>query len=382
MKILKSGATPSAIVALSQKIARMSRDSGVEYLRLERGIPAVRPIDLQDAVPFIPFNDPQLQAYPPSSGREGLKAAVNASYFSGKARPDDIIVTPGGSMGLDIAFQVLDVDKVFLPEFHWGTYRKILQTRNRSWGYYASLNEPAGRPEKYSGSAVVICDPHNPLGCLHPRGRVIKTAEMLAEAGAAILIDCPYRRLFLDPADGFYSALAPLENVVIIESFSKSLGLIGLRVGFVHASDREFIAEFTLRLALPTNGVDNIVQVLVEHLLAHPRGKAVADAYRTVTADHTARNLSYLETRGLLASEFYGEADPLGIFAAVNRSPEELLESHIGSISLAAFTETRKDQAAGRARINIAVPHETFVPFFEAHLERFPAPGAPSGRAG
>ena len=373
MKILKSGATPSAIVALSQKITRMSREQNVEFLRLERGIPSVRPIDLQSALPFISFNAPQLQAYPPSTGREDLKAAVNASYFAGQTRTERIVVTPGGSMGLDIAIQILDVDKVFLPEFHWGTYRKILQTRNRSWDFYASLDELTGRPERFSGSAVVICDPDNPLGSLQPAGRVIDAAAKLGTAGASVLVDCPYRRLFLDPSDGFYAALAALENTVIVESFSKSLGLSGLRVGFVHASNPDFLSEFSLRLALPTNGVDNIAQAFIEHFLARPEGMDAAETYRTATAEHTAKNLAFLETRGLLAVEFYRDAKCLGIFAAINRSPEELLESRIGAISLAAFTETRKDQAAGCARINIAVPHDAFVAFFEAHLKRFPS---------
>jgi len=382
MKILRSGAAPSAIVSLSQKIGRLSRESGGEHLRLERGIPAVRPIDLQSAVPFIPFNDPQMQAYPPSTGRESLKAAINASYFGGKARPDRIVVTPGGSMGLDIAFQALDADKFLLPEFHWGTYRQILQTRDRTWDFYASLEELDDKPERFSGAAVVICDPSNPLGSVQPEGRVIDTAGRLGRSGTAVLVDCPYRRLFLDPSDGFYRALEPLENVVVIESFSKSLGLSGLRIGFVHASDPDFIAEFSLRLALPTNGVDNIAQAFVEHLLAHPQGIPLAETYRAVTRDHTARNLSYLETRGLLASEFYTDANALGIFAAVNRSPEELLKSRIGAISLAGFTERRKGRTAGRSRINIAVPHETFSSFFDAHLEKFPFPEAPPERRG
>ncbi|MBN2199918.1 MAG: pyridoxal phosphate-dependent aminotransferase [Candidatus Aminicenantes bacterium] len=380
MKILKSGAAPSAIVSLSQKIGRLSRESGREYLRLERGIPAVRPIDLQSVAPFLPFNDPQMQSYPPSTGRESLKTAINDAYFGGKARPDRIVITPGGSMGLDIAFQVLDAETFFLPEFHWGTYRQILKTRGRAWDFYASLGELADQPKKFFGTAVVICDPGNPLGSLEPEGRVIETARRLAEAGVPVLIDCPYRRLFLDPADGFYRALTPLESVVIIESFSKSLGLSGLRVGFVHASDPDFIAEFSLRLALPTNGVDNIAQAFVEHLLAHPEGMSLAGAYRAVTTDHTARNLSYLKTRGLLASEFYKEAEALGIFAAVNRSPEELLESRIGSISLASFTEKNKGRAEGRARVNIAVPHETFVSFFDAHLKKHPSSGTPPER--
>lgn len=380
MKIRKSGAAPSAIVALSQEITRKGREQGVEYLRLERGIPCVRPIDLQAVVPFISFNDPGLHAYPPSQGREGLREAINASYFSGKALPERIIVTPGGSMGLDLTFQVLEVKVVYLPEFHWGTYRQILRTRGRAWDYYASLGELAENPEKYAGSTVVICDPHNPLGSIQPDGLVIEAAARLSAAGAAVVVDCPYRRLFLDPADGFYLALGRLENVVIVESFSKSLGLSGLRIGFVHASDPEFLAEFSLRLALPTNGVDNIVQAFVEHLLAHPDGVALAGAYRAVTVEHTARNLSYLRTRGLLASEFYGEAKPLGIFAAVSRSQEELLRSRIGSISLAAFTETGKDRAAGRARVNISVPHEAFVSHFDAHLEAFPSAGLERGR--
>jgi aspartate/methionine/tyrosine aminotransferase len=368
MKIVRSGATPSAIVELSRDIKRRSAAEGIPYLHLERGVPAVQPIDLRAVAALIDLNSPALQTYPPSTGQEALKAAIDHAYFGGRAGTDRLFVTPGGSMGLDLAFQVIDADKVYLPEYHWGTYRKLLQVRRREAAFYPSLDELHDRPERYAGAAVVLCDPNNPVGDLQPAGLVRDTAARLGGAGAAVIVDSPYRRVFFDEGDDFHKELASLENVVIVESFSKSLGLSGLRLGFVRAPDAEFAAEFGLRLALPTNGVDNFAQAAVEKLLAHPSGREAAERYRTATAADAGRNIAYLDEKRLLAARFYERTRCVGIFAVVDRPAEELLAHRIGSISRAFFTATRKAEAARFARVNVAVPHADFKASFDAYL--------------
>jgi len=370
MKIVKSGATPSTIVELAKSIKRRSVDEGVAYLHLERGVHGVCPIDLQSILPFIDVNAPVLQTYPPSSGQESLKTAINRAYFGGQAQAGRIFVTPGSSMGLDLVFQTLDVDRVFLPEYHWGTYRKLLQIRRREPGYYASLEDLHNHPEHYAGTAVVLCDPNNPIGDLQPDRMIRETAERLGRADAAVIMDCPYRRVFFEDDDDFYRDLADLPNVIIVESFSKSLGLSGLRIGFVHASDADFGAEFSLRLALPTNGVDNFAQFAVEKLLAHPAGIEAARRFKTSTVADIGRNIAYLEAKGLLAGEFYTRSRCVGIFAVANRTADDLLAHRIGSISLAFFTATQKETAARFARINVSVPHHAFRTYFDEYLDK------------
>jgi aspartate/methionine/tyrosine aminotransferase len=268
-------------------------------------------------------------------------------------------------MGLDLTFQTIDSQVVYLPFYHWGTYRKILQTRRRAPGYYRTVEELRDHPDRYDGTMVVLCDPNNPVGDLQPEGLILDTAARLGKAGAAVVIDCPYRRLFFPEDDGFFAALAALPNVVIVESFSKTLGLSGLRIGFVHAPDADFAAEFGLRLALPTNGVDNFAQAAVERLLSHPDGIKAAAEYKAATVSDIRLNIQYLEHRALTAGRFYNSSRCTGIFAVVDRTAEQLLAHRIGSISMEFFTAQEKVDAARFARINVAVPHDAFKAYFD-----------------
>jgi aspartate aminotransferase len=366
MKITRSGATPSSIVQLARSIDQRAAAEGREYLRLERGINGVCPIDLGPILPLIDFASPGILNYPPATGQPVLKRAINAAYFGGAAPEDRICVTNGGSMGLDIAFDTLDVPRFLLPEYHWGTYRQILRVRRKSWAYYGSLEELRDHPERHSNEAVVLCDPGNPLGEKVGDDLLLETARRLSAAGAAVIIDCPYRRVFFDASDTLFRDLSGIENAIIVESFSKSLGLSGLRIGFLYTANAEFAAEFALRFPLPTNGVDNFVQAAVEKLLAHPLGIESARRFRTRTAGDIRRNIAYLEETGLLARTLYEGKTCLGIFAVVNRTPEELLEGRIAAISLRAFTETRTDEASRFSRINVSVPHAKLEEFFSS----------------
>ncbi len=364
MKIARSGATPSAIVEVSRAIKRRSAEENVPYLHLERGVPGVQPIDLRSVLALVDVNSPAVQTYPPTAGQPALKEAINRVYFEGKASLDRLFITAGSSLGLDIAFQTIDTQVVALPLYHWGTYRKILQTRRRAPRFYATVEELRDHPDRYDGTAVVLCDPNNPVGDLQPDGLVLDTAERLGKSGAAVILDCPYRRLFF-PDDDFYVRASALPNVILLESFSKSLGLSGLRLGFAHVPDDDFAAEFGLRLALPTNGVDNLAQFAVAKLLSDPAGIQAAAEYQASTVADIGKNIAYLEHRNLLAGRFYAAAPCTGIFAVVNRTAEQLLAARIGAISMEFFTATEKEDAARFARINVAVPADAFKTYFD-----------------
>ncbi len=75
---------------------------------------------------------------------------------------------------------------------------------------------------------IYIVDPNNPLGICYTREEITAFAAIAKEVGALLVHDCTYR----DFADGHHPALleAP-DNAVVSLSFSKWLGLAGLRIG-------------------------------------------------------------------------------------------------------------------------------------------------------
>ena len=89
-----------------------------------------------------------------------------------------------------------------------------------------------------SGTALVtVVSPNNPTGCGIPIEQILKIADAAKAAGARLLVDNAY----IEFADSDPTAkLASHDNVSIVRTFSKAIGLAGLRVGYLIASDKDY----------------------------------------------------------------------------------------------------------------------------------------------
>ncbi len=364
MNIIKSGAKYSAIVGIGEELKKRMQETGEEYLLLNRGVNAVVLIDLTEVVRNIDFNSPAIQVYPPNAGAPNLKEAINEVYFHGRADTSLISVSGGSMSALDQIFAMLDVEKVMLPLYYWGAYANVCRIRKKEFDVYRGLGDLEERRGELRNDLVVICDPNNPVGNKLPDEEVLRVIRLLSESGVTVVYDSPYRRVFYDDDDEMYVRLMDLENVLIVESFSKCVGLSGQRVGFVWSNDSEFIKEFNLRILYVHNGVNGFAQQLVYQLLASPEGKKAVKEFKEKTRTDIRKNIDYLRKRGFLAEEFYEDSEPMGIFVIANRSYDELLEKKIGSVPLDFFTRDEKEKAKHYARICVSVPHEKLVEFF------------------
>ena len=364
MKIKTSGAQYSKITAIGEKIKKLERESGEKYLYLNQGVNSVVPINLNEVVKSIDFNSKDIQVYAPMKGRMGLKERISHEYFGGNGELDNILISNGGMSGLDLVFQSIDVEKVYVPSYFWGSYFNILKIRNMEGDFYEDFADLEANVLEYQNSAVIICDPNNPLGDKFDDHRLMNMIRALNKAGTTVIVDSPYRKIFHNN-DYFFEQLAPMENVIIVESFSKSLGLSGQRIGFIYSSNQDLNTELSIRLMYANNGVNGFAQMLVEKLFSTAEGRTAIQEFKRKTTCDIHQNIKYLRNNGFLAEEFYNESEPEGIFVVVNKSEEELLKYNIASVSLAFFTRKYKEKAANYARICVSVPHEELKQFFE-----------------
>lgn len=363
MQINVSGAKLSAIVGIGEKIKKLSAQNGKEYLFLNRGINSVCHIDLREVVKTIDFNSNDMQVYPPGKGRKSFRDAINTEYFNGKSDPENISVTGGGMAGLDLVIQTLNVKSVLMPHYHWGSYNHILNIRSVPGEYYENFEELLASPENLKDSAVIIGDPGNPIGDKQSDTSILEVIATLNDLDVPVIFDSPYRRIFYDSSDKLYEILVSFENTIIVESFSKSVGLSGQRLGFIHSTNLDFNRELEIRLLYATNGINAFSQILVEKLLTTPEGKKAVSDFKETTREHIEKNINFLKEKNLLANEFYKLSPPVGIFVVVNKSEDELLENQIGSVSLSYFTKINKEEAGRYARICVSMPHEKFKLF-------------------
>ncbi len=364
MKVNQSGARFSAIVGIGDKIRKLSEQTGKEYLFLNRGVNAVCHIDLNEVIKQIDFNSNTIQVYPPNSGFPKLKNSINDAYFLGQTENENLTISAGGMGGLDLVFQTLNVEKIMLPEYYWGAYAHISTIRHVPNETYSDLLAIRSIAGSLKNTAVIICDPNNPVGNKYDDKEVLETVRELNDKGIVVIFDSPYRRVFYDRDDTMFLELSKLDNVVIVESFSKSVGLSGQRLAFIHSKSQDFNRELDIRILYANNGINGFAQELVFELLSSPAGQKAVNSFRQKTVHDIGLNIQYLRERGLLAESFYTHSDPMGIFVIVNKSEETLLDNLIGSVSLSFFTRDKKEDASAYSRVCVSVPHEKFVEFF------------------
>lgn len=79
---------------------------------------------------------------------------------------------------------------------------------------------------------VSLVSPNNPTGAVIPASDIVRICEAAASVGALVLVDLAYVEFAdSDPTP----LLTGLKNAVLVRTFSKALGLAGLRVGYAVA---------------------------------------------------------------------------------------------------------------------------------------------------
>ena len=197
--------------------------------------PAVRKA-LHDAI-----DDESFHAYAPPLGMETLRTAiVDDLGVPGQSA----VVTDGAVAALALACRAFcEEGKGFVttdPGWKWplqfaakaGCAITEIPIYGPEYGFKLSAEALAASTDADT-AVIYLVDPNNPLGTTYTEEEIRAFADRAREIGAILIHDCTYRD-FADThtlASRFYP-----EGTVTIVSFSKWLGLAGLRLGALVAS--------------------------------------------------------------------------------------------------------------------------------------------------
>ena len=243
-----------------------------------------------------------------------------------KLKPEDIIVTSGGSEAVLFAFMscLNPGDEIIVPEPAYANYmafaisagaviRPIRSTIEESFALSPIENFEKLINERTRG--ILICNPNNPTGYLYTRKEMNDIRDLVKKHNLFLFSDEVYRE-FIYTGSPYISAchLEGIEdNVVLIDSVSKRYSECGIRIGALITKNkalREAVMKFCqARLSPPLLG-----QVIAEASIEAPRSYAI-NTYE-----------KYIERRNCLIDELnklpgvYSPI-PMGAFYTVARLP-------------------------------------------------------------
>lgn len=185
--------------------------------------------------------------YTPAAGLPALRQAI-ADYYGSRyglsVAPERVLVTPGASGALQLVFSALlePGDRVLMGDPSYPCYRQVLALMGveplmvpldaaDDYQLTAALAESAWTPEV---RAVLVASPANPTGAVMSAADLRQLYGFCRARGAALIVDEIYQGLVYEALD--HSALAAgVDDLYVINSFSKYFGMTGWRIGWLVA---------------------------------------------------------------------------------------------------------------------------------------------------
>jgi aspartate aminotransferase len=187
--------------------------------------------------------------YTATAGIPELRDAIAARYagdYGGPWRREHVVVTAGAKQALyNVFMAVLDPgDEVVVAAPCWVSFADQIRLAGAEARFVHAGPERRFVPdpadiERAIGPktrAVVLNSPSNPTGAVLPRETLAAICEVVRQRDLLLVFDETYERLVYGPeghvsAAVFHRLLG--ERMVVVNSFSKSYAMTGLRIGFV-----------------------------------------------------------------------------------------------------------------------------------------------------
>ena len=358
MNINTSPVKFSSIVEIGELVSELEKSTGLPYLKLHRGIMDIETIELNTIVKDINLNQKNIQQY---GGNDGDTTLINTIKSKFHLDEHFVMITPGGMAAIDLVINSLNDKTFWVPEFHWGSWNKILKVHDKSIRTFNDFDLSSFRP---THGSVMLCYPSNPTGYYPDIDVIRQFIEYCKETDITVILDMPYYHLFNGFDDGIYKFY--YDNVIILSSFSKSIGLSGFRVGYVATKNKELYDTMHIRSLYKYNSISNIPQYIINSLLTTDKGIDSVIKYQYYTRRDIRLNIEYLVKNNLLFDRY--PSTPVGPFAIVNKKFDELLENKISSVPLSKFSLEKDENLDKFSRISVAVKNELFKEYFNKLL--------------
>lgn len=314
-----------------RRLAGLSRDAerrGLTVYKLNIGQPDIP--TPPEAVEALHEVNRKVLEYSPSEGLESLRVKM-AEYYAGfglDIKPEEIIVTTGGSEAVQFAFMgCLDEgDEVIVTEPAYANYRafallagvKIVPVTSKiEDGFALPPVEEFERLITPRTKGILVCNPNNPTGYTYTETELNAIADIASKHGLYLFSDEVYREFCYSdkPFISVMSLPQVRENAVLIDSVSKRYNECGIRIGAFVSRDAE------LRAAVMKFAQARLSPPLLGQIVAEASADAKESYMKEVYDEYLARRNYLLERLNNIPGVF--SPMPMGAFYTIASLPVE-----------------------------------------------------------
>ncbi len=297
----------SFISSLNQKAADLIKE-GKDIIKLSGGDPSHVPERLLSILSDLcASSEKSIFNYSPIAGFDKLRELISlipASYYHNPVTKDNILVSSGGCSGLFLTFKTIlnPGDKVLIQDPCWEYLPRLIENCAGIPVYMKFFSSPFLKPNwedliseiqnqlKMGVKVVSINSPLNPSGRIIPidvKNSIIKLCYDYQAWFVSDDVTIDFNYVEDNP-----KSIKNLENFISVNSFSKNLGITGLRFGFVVACEN-IINQLKKSQLYTFMYPNSFIQKLIESYLASSKEEYnefinnIRARYKTYATDYT-----------------------------------------------------------------------------------------------
>ncbi|MER5669722.1 aminotransferase class I/II-fold pyridoxal phosphate-dependent enzyme [Pseudonocardia alni] len=182
-------------------------------------------------------------------------------------RPEHVVLLNGAAQFFPTLRTAFAGARVLVPSPTFGEYPRAFPG--------ASVYDDRGTfdPDAVARAArdhdlLVVVNPNNPTGTTARTADVVAVLDRLRGSGTTVVVDESFIDFSDEPSLVPLLEREPRDGVVVLKSLSKTLGVPGLRIGYIFSTDPAWTAR--VRDDLPVWNMNSVAEHYVESLLKYP----------------------------------------------------------------------------------------------------------------
>ena len=224
---------------VSERVFRMEQE-GHKIIKMNLGEPdwPTAPECVDAAIKAIKDGKTR---YASAQGEKNLREKL-AQYHS--CKPEQVVITPGSKYSIYNVINLLvkQGDEVILFSPHWTAFELII---NKAGGLPVIVNLSFENSWKLNFNTIeslitsktrliIFNNPCNPTSHVWPISDEKKLIELAQKKNIHLLFDCAYRGI----AFKLMPTIPYQKNIIICDTFSKTFGMTGWRIGYIVADEK------------------------------------------------------------------------------------------------------------------------------------------------